>query len=160
APALAAPVVLRVDATQAPRKIFYAEETIPVTAGPLTLVFPKWIPGEHAPTGPIADLAGLKFTAAGKTIEWKRDDVERYGFHLNIPRGVTSLDVRLEQLSAPTPEGFSSAASTTSELSVISWNQLLLYPEGKPSDEVEFTAQLHLPDGWKFGTALPVAKTG
>src|SRR5215471_21341862 len=97
-PAVAAPITLRVDATQAPRKIFYAEETIPVTPGPLTLVYPKWIPGEHAPTGPIIDLAGLKFTADGKAIEWKRDDVEMYAFHLTVPPGVTSLDVKLEFL--------------------------------------------------------------
>src|SRR5947208_69355 len=82
-----------------------------------------------------------------------------YTFHITVPQGVSSLDIRLELLSTPTAEGFSSAASTTSELSVISWNQLLLYPEGKASDEVEFTAQLHLPEGWKFGTALPVSQT-
>ena len=156
----AAPVALHVDATQAARKIFYADEVIPVTPGPITLVFPKWIPGEHAPTGPITDLAGLRFIAAGKTLEWKRDDVDMYAFHLQIPAGVTSLDVKLEQLLASAPEGFSSAASTTSELSIVSWNQLLLYPQGKASNDVEFSAQLHLPDGWKFGTALPVARTG
>src|SRR5262244_3521041 len=141
------PIRLRVDATEAPRKIYHAELTIPAAPGPLNLFYPKWIPGEHAPTGPITDLAGLKFTAGGKTLEWKRDDVEMYAFHLTVPSGVTSLNVKLEQLSAPTPEGFSSGASTTSELSVISWNQLLLYPQGKGSDEVEFTTQLHLPEG-------------
>jgi len=157
--AVAAPVTLHVDATQAARRIFYATETIPVTAGPLTLVFPKWIPGEHGPTGPITDLAGLHFTAAGKAIQWRRDDVDMYAFHITVPAGSSSLGVKLELLSTSTPEGFSSGASATSELAVISWSQLLLYPEGKRSDDVEFNAQLHLPEGWKFGTALPVSRS-
>ena len=96
--ALAAPITLHVDATQAPRKIFYAEMTIPATPGPFTLVYPKWIPGEHAPTGPITDLAGLKISAGGRTIEWKRDAVEMYAFHVTVPPGASSLDVKLELL--------------------------------------------------------------
>ncbi len=158
APALAAPITLRVDATQALRRIFYADETIPVTPGPLTLVYPKWIPGEHGPTGPITDLAGLKLSASGKSIEWKRDAVDMYAFHLTVPAGATSLDMKLELLSTPGSEGFSSAASATSELAVLSWNQLLLYPEGKPTNDVEFTAELKLPADWKFGTSLPVLR--
>src|SRR5262245_14305034 len=157
--AVAAPISLRVDATQAPRKIFYAEMTIPATPGPFTLVYPKWIPGEHGPTGPITDLAGLRISAAGQPIEWKRDAVEMYAFHVTVPPGASSLDVRLELLSTPSSEGFSSAASATSELAILSWNQLLLYPEGKAADDVEVSAQLRLPPDWKFGTALPVLRT-
>src|SRR5579864_309024 len=67
-------ITLTVDATEAPRKILHAREEVPVSAGPLTLVYPKWIPGEHEPSGPIQDLAGLKFTAGGKTLAWRRDD--------------------------------------------------------------------------------------
>src|SRR5437879_6171351 len=84
----AAPITLSVDATEAPRKLFHARMTMPVTPGPLTLVYPQWIPGEHGPTGPIINLAGLKFTANGKTIPWRRDDVEMYAFHLDVPAGV------------------------------------------------------------------------
>jgi len=157
--AVAAPISLHVDATQAPRKIFYAEMTIPATPGPFTLVYPKWIPGEHGPTGPITDLAGLKISAGGRPIEWKRDAVEMYAFHVTVPPGASSLDVKLELLSTPNSEGFSSGASATSELAILSWNQLILYPEGQASDDVEVSAQLRLPADWKFGTALPVSRT-
>src|SRR6478672_9467708 len=101
ASAIAAPITLRVDATQSPRKIYYVDETIPVAPGPLTLVYPKWIPGEHGPTGPITDLAGIKISAGGKPVEWRRDPVEMYSFHLTVPPGITSLDVKLELLSTP-----------------------------------------------------------
>ncbi len=158
ASAMAAPITLRLDATEAARKIYRAELTIPANPGPFTLFYPKWIPGEHAPTGPITDLAGLKISAGGKTLDWKRDSVEMFAFHLTVPAGVSSVDVKLNFLSTPDASGFSSAASATSELAIISWNQMVLYPQGKASDGLEVTAHLRLPPEWKFGTALPVAR--
>jgi predicted metalloprotease with PDZ domain len=155
---ITAPVVLRVDATEAARKIYHAELTIPASPGPLTLVYPKWIPGEHAPTGPITDLAGLKISAGGKTLEWRRDSLEMFAFHIMVPAGASAVDVKLDFLSTADPGGFSSGASATSELAILSWNQFVLYPAGTPSDAVEFAARLRLPEEWKFGTALPVAK--
>src|SRR6266536_2939712 len=125
-----APIAIAVDATDAPRKILHARLAIPVKSGPLTLFYPKWIPGEHGPTGPITDLAGLKFAAAGKTVAWRRDDVDMYAFHLDVPPGANKLDVTLDFLLPASAEGFSSAASTTANLAVISWNQILLYPAG------------------------------
>ena len=156
---MATPVVLRVDATEAPRKIYHAELTIPASPGPLTLVYPKWIPGEHAPTGPITDLAGLKISAGGKILEWKRDSLEMFAFHIVVPAGASSVDVKLDFLSNAEPGGFSSGASATSELAILSWNQFVLYPAGTASDVVEFAVRLRLPEEWKFGTALSVAKT-
>src|SRR5438270_13468250 len=88
-------LTLAVDATEAPRKIFHAKETIPVTAGTVTLYFPKWIPGEHGPTGPIADLAGTKFLAGGKDLTWHRDSAEVYKIYVDVPYGAYSLDVAL-----------------------------------------------------------------
>src|SRR5256886_11618104 len=82
-----------------------------------------------------------------------------FAFRITVPPGASSVNVNLDFLSTPDTGGFSSAASATSELAIISWNQMLLYQQGKASDDVEVTAQLRLPDGWKFGTALPVAKT-
>src|SRR5205085_7952821 len=89
------PIRLRVDATEAPRKIYHAELTIPATPGPLNLFYPKWIPGEHAPTGPITDLVGLKISSRGQTLQWKRDSVELFSFHVNVPPGANSVDVKL-----------------------------------------------------------------
>src|SRR5204863_8023653 len=159
ASAFGAPIILHVDATEAPRKIYHAELNIPAAPGPLTLFYPKWIPGEHAPTGPITDLSGLHFSAGGETLVWKRDSVELFAFHITLPQSASSVDVKLDFLSTPDAGGFSSAASSTSELAILSWNQLILYPRGKASDDLEIAAQLRLPQDWKFGTALPVART-
>src|SRR5215813_2963014 len=81
------PVRLRVDATGAPRKIYHAELTIPAAPGPMSLFYPKWIPGEHAPTGPITDLVGLKISSRGQPLQWKRDPVELFSFHITVPPG-------------------------------------------------------------------------
>jgi len=88
------PIHLTVDLTEAPRKILHARMTIPVSPGPLTLLYPKWIPGEHMPDGPIDDLAGLFITANGQQLSWMRDDVNMYAIHLTVPEGVTELDVK------------------------------------------------------------------
>ena len=151
-------ISLNVDASEAPRKILHARLSIPVEAGPLTLLYPKWIPGEHGPTGPITDLAGVKFSVSGKPVTWQRDDVDMYAFHCDVPAGSKVLDVSLDFLLPAGTDGFSSAASSTAQLTVISWNQLLLYPQGWKSDDLSYRASLRLPSGWKFGTALPVDK--
>jgi predicted metalloprotease with PDZ domain len=151
-------VTLSVDATSAPRKIFYATLKIPATAGDLTLYYPKWIPGEHAPDGPVVDLAGLKFSAAGKTLKWRRDLLDGFTLHVEVPAGVTEVDAELDFLSPATLEGgFSAGSSATAKLAIISWNQVLLYPKGYKSDDINYTASLKIPDGWKFGTPLPIA---
>jgi predicted metalloprotease with PDZ domain len=155
-----APIILDVDATGAPRKILHAHLEIPVKPGPLTLLYPKWIPGEHGPTGPITDLAGLKFTAGGKTVAWRRDDIDMFTFHLEVPAGATTLAVELDFLLPATVEGFSSAASATADLAVVSWNQVLLYPAGYNVSELPYVASLRLPKGWHYGTALPVFELG
>src|SRR5262249_46906660 len=80
-----APVTLELDAREAPVKILHARLVFPVRPGPVTLLYPKWIPGEHGPTGPITDLAGLKFSAAGRPIPWKRDPVDMYAISCEVP---------------------------------------------------------------------------
>jgi len=156
--AAGAPVTLFVDAGDAARKIFHARLTIPVSAGPLTLLYPKWVPGEHGPTGPITDLAGLKFTSGDQELFWSRDPVDMYAFHLEVPKGVTSIDAALDYLSPAQTSGFSSGASASSQLALVSWNQLLLYPQGAKEDDLLYAATIRLPQGWKYGTALGVAK--
>jgi predicted metalloprotease with PDZ domain len=152
-----APIRLYLDASDAPRKILHARMTIPARPGPLTLVYPKWIPGEHGPTGPIANVAGQWFKAGGKEIEWKRDGVDMYAYHLDVPAGVTEIEAQLDFLEPASTEGFSSTASSTAQLIVVSWNQVLLYPQGVKSDDARFTATLKLPKGWKYATSLPAA---
>src|SRR3984893_15258090 len=98
-------ITISVDATTAPRKIFHASLKIPASAGDLTLYYPKWIPGEHAPDGPVADLAGLKFSAAGKTLNWRRDLLDGFTIHVYVPAGVNEIDAELDFLSPATFEG-------------------------------------------------------
>jgi predicted metalloprotease with PDZ domain len=152
-------VTLFVDASTAPRKIFHATLKIPASPGDLTLYYPKWIPGEHAPDGPVIDLAGLKFSAGGKPLKWRRDLLDGFTIHVDVPAGESEVTAELDFLSPATFEGgFSAGSSATDKLAVISWNQVLLYPKGFKSDEINYTASLKLPEGWKFGTPLPISK--
>jgi predicted metalloprotease with PDZ domain len=149
---------LSVDATDAPRKVFHAKITIPATPGDFVLVYPKWIPGEHGPTGPIVDTAGIYFRANGRALTWYRDPVEMYAYHVDVPQGVSSIEASIDYLSpVEMPGGFSAGSSATEKLAVLSWNWLMLYPQGRGSDEVGVKASLKLPSGWKWGSALPAA---
>ena len=153
-------VTIVVDATSAARKIFHAKLTIPASAGDLTLYYPKWIPGEHAPDGPVIDLAGLKFFASGKTLMWRRDLLDGFTIHVEVPAGEKEINAELDFLSPATFEGgFSAGSSATDKMAVISWNQVLLYPKGWKSDDLTYVATLKLPANWKFGTPLPIAST-
>ncbi len=150
------PITLKVDLTGAARHIFHAEEMIPVKPGPITLLYPKWIPGEHGPTGPITNLAGLVITANGKRLAWQRDRVEMFAFHVEVPRGASTLDVHLDYLSPNSRGAFTAGPSSDADLALLSWNTVLLYPAGYPSDDITYQAQVTLPEGWHWGTALPV----
>src|SRR5271170_5964085 len=105
-----AQMTLRVDATDAPRHILHASMTIPAKPGPMTLLYPEWIPGEHGPTGPITDLVGLRITAGGQTVPWSRDAVNMYAFHVNVPAGASALDVVFDFVTPPEASGFTSGA--------------------------------------------------
>src|SRR6266851_990204 len=148
-----APMTLDVDATQVTKKILRARLTIPAKPGRLTLVYPKWIPGEHAPTGPITDLVELKITAGGKPVAWKRDQEDLFAFHCDVPEGAEGVEASLAFLLPSTKEGFTSAASSSAKLAVINWNQVLLYPRGAKIQEAQVRASLRVPAGWKLGTA-------
>jgi len=149
--ALAAETIsLTVDATRTQRKILHAHLVMPVKAGPLTLYYPKWIPGQHGPDGPIANLSGLKFEGNGKTIPWQRDLLDAFTFHLEIPDGIRKLDANYDYLE---PDGYSS----TDKLMVLEWNDVVLYPADTPAEKLTYEAKLIMPQGWKFGTSLPLA---
>ena len=145
-------IALTVDATQTPQKIIHTRESIPVKPGPMTLYYPKFIPGEHGPDGPIVNLTGLKISANGKTVPWTRDLLDNWTFHVEVPAGADHLDVAFDYLE-PSAGGFAgSSMSATDKLLVIEWNQNVLYPAGKPSSQIMFKPTLIIPDGWKFGT--------
>ncbi|MBB5317014.1 M61 family metallopeptidase [Tunturibacter empetritectus] len=149
-----APITLSVDLTDAPRKILHATEVMPVTAGPLTVVYPKWIPGEHGPTGPIENMAGFFITANGQPVKWERDKVDMFAYHLTVPQGVTQLEMKIDFLASSALSGFSAGGSTSENLALLSWNTLLVYPADTDASQVMFTPSVKLPGGWNLGTAL------
>ena len=110
------------------------------------------------PDGPIINVAGLKLSAGGKTLTWRRDLVEMFTLHVDMPPGVNSMDADFDFLLSAPASGFSAGASATAYLDVLSWNQVLLYPQGHAARDLTFVPSLKLPGGWKFGTALPGAK--
>jgi len=146
---------LLVDVTDIQRRVVNVREMVPVESGDLTLLYPKWIPGNHSPTGPISKLAGLVITADGKRITWVRDRVDVYAFHLTVPSGVKTLDVEFQYL-APLrkTEG---RISFSSRIVDLAWNTVVLYPAGYFGRRIDFSPSIKLPDGWQFASALEVA---
>jgi predicted metalloprotease with PDZ domain len=148
---------LQVDARDAPRRVLHARLTIPVSPGPLTLVYPKWLPGTHGPTGPVTDLVGIRMSGGGQPVAWQRDSVDLYSFRVVVPDGVRSLDVALDLVSGLPDGGLASPASLTTELAMIKWSQVVLYPAGVAPDGLQVEPSITLPAGWEFATALDVA---
>ena len=142
---------MNVDATDAARNVLHTTLTIPVKPGPLWLFYPKWIPGEHSPTGPINDMVGLRLSGNGKSIPWKRDDVEMFAFYCEVPAGVSQLEVSFDDVSQP-------ATTMSARLARVKWNRVLLYPRAISSDAIRVATSIKLPGGWKFATALPVLR--
>lgn len=142
-------ISLTVDATKTQQKLLHTHLVMPVKPGPLTLYYPKWIPGEHGPDGPIANLTGLKFEANGQTIPWQRDLLDVFTFHLDVPQGASHLDVNFDYIE---PDG----VSATDKLLVLEWNEVVLYPADVLAEKLTYDAKLVMPEGWKFGTSLPV----
>jgi predicted metalloprotease with PDZ domain len=139
------PIRIVADLTDAPRKLFHAEIDLPVTAGALTLTTPKWIPGHHMPSGPVGNITGVEFTANGQKLEWHRDDVDLYQFHLTVPKGATTLHAHLDQIVT---------GRISQKMAALEWEGLLLYPAGIPGKQIAIEPALKVPGGWGIGTAL------
>jgi len=146
-------IKLSIDATDLDRRIFRVRETVPVAAsGPMTLLFPMWLPGNHSATGQLDKLAGLIITANGKRLEWVRDPVAVAAFHVDVPTGVKVLELEFQHLSpTATDQG---RVVVTQEMLNLQWNNMLLYPAGYFSRQISIEAQVKLPNGWNYGTAL------
>ena len=140
-----APIRITADLTDAPRKLYHAEIDLPVSAGPVTLITPEWIPGNHRPTGPVSEITGLVFTAEGKTLNWRRDDVNLYKYHVTIPAGVKTLHAHLDLIITH---------RISQKMATLEWEGLLLYPADRPVREIPIEPSLKVPAGWGIGTAL------
>jgi predicted metalloprotease with PDZ domain len=156
----AAPIALAVDVSQAPQKIFGVRETIPVTPGPFTFVYPEWIPGYHGPVGPLPGVVGLHVTANGAPLGWRRDLVDFYAIHTTVPSGATTLDVAFDVVDAQPAIG-EEPPRDTANLAILQWSSYLVYPQGAKADALAVALSVTVPSGWDFATALPVrARTG
>ncbi len=154
-------LTLKVDLTDSARKIFRVHETIPVQPGKVDLYYPKWIPGEHSPSGPIENVTGVVITGNGQSIAWRRDLVDMYTLHLDVPAGVTALDIQFQFLSPTSGGEFGQSVSATNKIVDLEWNQVAFYPAGYFSRAITIqpTAVLHA--DWGYGTALePAQKSG
>ncbi|HTX59799.1 MAG TPA: hypothetical protein VMH02_08965 [Verrucomicrobiae bacterium] len=155
----AAPILLQLDTTQAPtQNLVFVHEHIPVQPGKLVLYYPKWIPGEHAPVGPIANFSGLKMSANGLPVAWRREPADLYAFDVVVPAGVSTLDVDATYLGA-TYGNYSSSRLATPNMLTIPWHPFLLYPATGTIQNTIFKPSIALPGGdWQFATALTGAQ--
>ncbi len=145
------PITLEVDARDVTRGIQRAHLTIPVRPGPLTLAYPKWIPGEHAPDGPLTQIVGLELSAAGRALSWRRDPLDAFLFKVEVPPGAAQLDVRFDYLSPPAifADGYGRTPNVTPHLLVLPFNHFILYPRAASAEAVTVKASVRLPGGWK-----------
>ena len=157
--AAASPIRLELDATQAPIGLLHSHMTIPASAGTLTLAYPKWIPGEHSPGGPLSQVVRLSFSANGQPLTWNRDDLDIFVFHVDVPSGVTQIQADLDFACVLGQEGFQSDICTSYDQLVVNWWLVALYPPSLPNDGDPFLASIRLPPGWKYNTSLPFDRT-
>ena len=148
------PGVLRieVDARDIGRRIFKVKATIPARPGPLTLLYPQWLPGAHSPSGPIDKVAGLVVTANGKPLQWTRDQYDVYAFKVDVPDGASEVVAEFKFLSSQ--GGSQGRVVMTPEMLNLQWNANSLYPAGVITRNLQAQASVTLPKGWNYATAL------
>lgn len=145
-------IALTVNLTNTTDRVATVDETIPVHAGKMTLLYPEWIPGEHAPEGPIQSMAGLVITAAGQRVPWMRDRVNPFAFHVDVPAGTASLNVKFDYLSPILPQD--GRVTISHAMADLSWNTVVLYPAGYYARDIHLAPAVVLPGGWEYATAL------
>ncbi|MEO8923124.1 MAG: peptidase M61, partial [Caldimonas sp.] len=146
------PITLAVDATDLDHRVVRVLETMPVAPGPLTLLYPLWIPGWHAPGGDVTQLAALDIRAGTRSLPWTRDVVDVQAFHLTVPDGVTELTIEFRHL-API-DGSGGRVTFSRDIINLDWYSLFLYPAGHQLSALRARASLTLPAGLEIGTAL------
>ena len=152
-------ISLDIDATDTTRGIFTTRETISgVSAGHMVLLFPKWLPGNHSPTGQLDKLAGLHIRAGGKEVAWTRDPVDVYAFHIEVPAGAKSLDIDLQFLSATA--GDQGSVVMTPNMLRLQWNSMSLYPAGYFTRQIPVKAVVKYPTGFTASSGLPSKANG
>ncbi len=154
-------IEVEVDLTAVARRIVHTKLTIPANPGPLTLYYPKWIPGTHGPIGPISEQAGLRVKSGEKILPWKRDDVDTYAFAVTVPEGAKSVEVSFDLVLQPAGTGSwlgTTLTTASTKLAILNWNEVLVYPKSDKAQALPFSAAVKMPAGWKHGTALTTEK--
>ncbi len=157
------PLDLAVDARDAPRGVFHSRLTIPAAPGLLTLAYPKWVQGEHAPSGPIMQVAGFTVSAGGKALVWRRDPLDMFLVRVEVPAGAREVEVAFDYLSPPESlggGGYGETPNATPHLLIVDWHDLLVYPLGTSAMEIPVRATVRLPAGWRYDSALAVTSGG
>jgi len=149
-------IVLKVDATNSAQQIFRVRQSIPAKPGKLTLLYPQWVVANHGPSGALNQVAGLKASANGKPLDWKRDPLNVWAFGIDVPQGVTTVDVEFEYLSPI--EANQGRTTFTNDILGVQWQSLALYPAGYRSRNITVQPNLTVPPGWQFGSALEVSE--
>lgn len=145
-------IKLHVDATDIAHRVMSVHEEIPVSAGPLRLYYPQWLPGNHGPRGPVDLIGGLRFSANGTALPWRRDPLDMYSFLVEVPAGATSLVADFQYLSPiDTAQG---RVVMTPEIIGLQWNAVVLYPAGFAADKIRVAPSVQIPNGWHAGSAL------
>lgn len=143
-------IQLMVDMTNVSDRIFEVHETIPVQGSEITLLYPAWLPGTHSPSNAIINFAGLVVTANGRRVAWKRDPVDMYAFHVDIPQGASALEVNFQYLGPMDPK----RGRIESKFANLTWNSVVVYPAGYFSRDIKLAPTLRMPQGWEYATAL------
>ena len=151
-----APITLEVDARDVMRGIQHAHLGIPVSAGSVTLAYPKWVHGEHAADGPLTQVVGLEISGGGRVLPWRRDPRDAFLFHVQVPAGVSLLDVRFDYLSPPKAfaDGYGRTPNASPHLVILPLNHFVLYPAAASAETTMVKARVRLPAGWKSDGAL------
>jgi predicted metalloprotease with PDZ domain len=147
-------IKLHVDATDFAHRVFSIREEIPVKAGTLRLYYPQWLPGNHGPRGPVDQIGGLRFSANGTSLPWRRDPVDMYSFYVDVPEGATTLVAEFQHLS-PT-DSAQGRVVMTPEIIGLQWNAVVLYPAGYDASKITVAPSVQLPNGWHAGSALEI----
>jgi predicted metalloprotease with PDZ domain len=147
------------DASDIDRRIVRVHESISGIGPDAVLLYPQWLPGNHAPEGPIDRLAGLIITANGAPLAWSRDTLNVYAFHVAVPSDAQTIELDFQYLS-PTSAKVGRPEIGSSVL-ILDWNTVMLYPAGYYSRQIPVQATLTLPAGWRSASALePLTSSG
>jgi predicted metalloprotease with PDZ domain len=155
--AYAGEIQLKVDASDTSHRVIRVHESLSGVGPDTVLQYPKWLPGTHAPEGTIDRLGGIRISAGGTPITWKRDPVDVFALRLNLNSGTHAIDIDFDYLSPTTAKV--GALEMSRELLLIEWNELVFYPAGYFARQIPVQVHLTLPADWQFGSALETAST-